>query len=189
MLSQLEVYQNEIDRIARSLGCQVRQAPKMPGMMYVELGYIEGPTIQNQQDYMALLHELGHFALGHTQGRPPHGTETYYFDNGVLRSEAEAWEWAMNECCDPLQYKTRRFMWDFCLGGYYQSSLELAGRPTRLGNGGRHHIEFVYDEVDAFFAAVVMQIQGECAGFLVPFPDKYPHGAARLMSLVEASLR
>lgn len=180
-------YQENIDRLARSLGCQVRQAPKGPGMMFVEFGYIEGPTIENQRDYLAVLHELGHFALGHTQGRPPYGSERYYFDHGVLRCEAEAWEWAMNECQETIEYKSRRFMWDYCLGGYYQHSLELGGRPTRLTNGGRQHIEFVYDEIDAYFASVVFQIQGRYDGFLVPFPDR-AEGRIQLMIDVERYL-
>ena len=60
--------QEHIDRLAREMGCQVRQGPRRPGMMFVEAGYVEGPNIENQRDYLALLHELGHFALGHTQG-------------------------------------------------------------------------------------------------------------------------
>lgn len=181
-------YQSHIDRLARSLGCQVRQRPKAPGMMYVELGYIEGPDIENQRDYLAVLHELGHFALGHTQGRPPYNDDRYYFEHGVLRCEAEAWEWALNECQDPIDYKSRRFMWDYCLGGYYQSSLELEGQPTRLMNGDRGHVVFTYDEIDAFFVAVVMQIQGGETGFIVPFPDRSPLGAAALMRQVERYL-
>ncbi len=182
-----EERQAHIDQLAREMGCRVDQRPGEPGMMWVEFGRVSGPTIENQQDYLAVLHELGHFALGHTQGRQA-PSDIYYFDNGVLRSEAEAWEWAMNECCEPVTYKSRRFMWDYCLGSYYQNSLELAGRPTRLHNGDRGHIEFVYDEVDAFFAAVVMQLQGDCRGFLTPFPDKSPLGAAHLMRLVESYL-
>ncbi len=181
-------YQSHIDRLGRSLGCQVRQYPNAPGMMYVELGYIVGPVIRNQCDYLSVLHELGHFALGHTQGRPPHHDETYYFDNGVLRSEAEAWEWALNECEDTIEYKSRRFMWDYCLGGYYQSSLELAGRPTRLTNGDRGYVVFTYDEIDAFFVAVVQQIQGGETGFLVPFPERAEVPTSALMVQVERYL-
>jgi hypothetical protein len=181
-------YQSHIDQLGRNLGCQVRQYPGAPGMMYVELGYVEGPVIRNQRDYLSLLHELGHFALGHTQGRPPYDTETYYFDNGVLRSEAEAWEWALNECEDTIEYKSRRFMWDYCLGGYYQSSLELEGKPTRLTNGDRGHVIFTYDEVDAFFVAVVRQIQGGETGFLVPFPERAGMPTSALMVQVERYL-
>ena len=93
--------QEHIDCLARQLGCTVYQAPKLDGMMYVEFGYVEGPAITNQRDYLTVLHELGHFALGHTQGRPPHGDQRYYFDHGVLRCEAEAWDWALNQCKEP----------------------------------------------------------------------------------------
>lgn len=36
-------YQNHIDVLSKELGCEVRQSPELPGMMYVEFGYIEGP--------------------------------------------------------------------------------------------------------------------------------------------------
>ena len=170
----VEAYQEHIDRLARGMGCEVRQRPKLGGMHYVEMGYVEGPIIRDQQDYLALLHELGHFALGHTQGRPPYDDQRYYFDNGVLRSEAEAWEWALNECLDIPTYKSRRFMWDYCLGSYYQASLKEAGRLARLPNGNRGHVEFLWDKPDAYFWSVVGQIQGGADGFLVPFDMLLP---------------
>jgi hypothetical protein len=169
MPSTPDAYQEHIDRLARELGCRVDQRPKMPGMMYVELGYVEGPTIENQRDYLAVLHELGHFALGHTQGRPPHPEAREYFSNGVLRSEAQAWEWAMNECQDNIEDSSRRFMWDFCLGSYYVHSLRIGTKPTRMPNGGRHHIEFVFDVPDHYFASVVKQIQGYVTDWKIPF--------------------
>ena len=173
MQSRLDGYQAHVDRLARELGCEVRQRPSIPGMMFVELGYITGPMIRNQQDYLALLHELGHFAHGHTQGRPPHDNQRWYFENGVLRSEAEAWEWAMNECQDPIEYVSRGFMWDFCLGSYYQNSLHTIG-PTRLMHGDRHHVAFLYDKPDEYFASVVRQMQGGQTNFEIPFPERMP---------------
>lgn len=138
-------------------------------MMYVEWGRVEGPMITNQRDYLAILHELGHFACGHTQGRPPHWTETFYFDNGVLRSEAQAWHWAMNRCKEPLEYDSRRFMWDFCLGSYYRGYLHLGKQPNRMGNGDRHYVVFIYDDPDIYFAWIVRRMQGGERGFDVPF--------------------
>src|SRR5688572_12893551 len=89
--------------LAEELDCRIDLGHNTPGMMYVEFGYVEGPTIEDgvggrsyapypnaQSRYLTNLHELGHFALGHTQGRPPKERERFYFDNGVLRSEAEA---------------------------------------------------------------------------------------------------
>ena len=73
--------------------------------------------------------------------------------------------------------------------GARQNSLELAGRTTRLRNGNRGHVEFVYDEIDAFFAAVVFQIQGGHEGFLVPFPGKAELSTDRLMTEVERYLK
>lgn len=166
--------QEHIDRLAREMGCEVRQGPKVGGMMYVELGYVVGPIIETQRDYLAVLHELGHFALGHTQGRPPRTGDRFYFDNGVLRSEAQAWHWAMRECAEPLEDASRRFMWDWCLGGYYQHSLREGKTPTRLHNGDRGHVEFVFDEPDAYFASVVAEIQGALVDFTIPYPGRMP---------------
>ena len=78
----------------------------------------------------------------------------------------------MNECQDIIGYKTRRFMWDYCLGSYYQHALEIGNEPTRLPHGNRHHVEFVFDKADDFFASVVTQIQDGREGFLIPFPGK-----------------
>jgi hypothetical protein len=170
-----ERYQEHIDRLAREMGCQVRQAPGLDGMMFVEFGYVTGPTIIDQKDYLALLHELGHFALGHTQGRPPLGTLREYFENGVLRSEAQAWEWALNETIDIPTYSSRIFMWDFCLASYYEASI-LHGydKPDRLRNGNRHYVQFHWDRADDFFTSVVEQIQAGAQGFRTPYPMHAP---------------
>lgn len=174
MMDRFADLQDHIDRIARTLGCEVRQHRGSLGMMWVEFGRISGPIIEAQKNYLALLHELGHFKLGHTQGRPPQEDKRFYFDNGVLRSEAQAWEWALDHCIEPIEPVSRQFMWDFCLGGYYQESLNLAGQPTRLRNGDRHHVEFVYDKTDDYFASIVQRIQGGLSIFKVPFPDPMP---------------
>lgn len=158
-----------VEALAESLGCNLIMEPHLTGMMYVEFGYVEGPEIWSQRDYLAVLHELGHFALGHTQGRPPKGGETFYFDNGVLRSEAEAWEWALDRMIGVLEDKSRSFMWDGCLGSYYLGYLTAGGRPQRLGNGDRGHVEFVYDKPGRYFGRVVGRIQGRGLGYRVPF--------------------
>lgn len=166
-------YQDHIKVLARELQVEVRQKPHMSGMMYVEFGYVECPTITNQIEYLTNLHELGHCAFGHTQGRPPHSDKRYYFDNGVLRSEAEAWEWALNRCIDPIQDASRRFMWDTCLGSYYEVGyLSAKGQPFRLRNGNRHHIEFVFDHPDAFFDGMVKRIQGHLTDYEIAYRGK-----------------
>jgi hypothetical protein len=139
------------------------QKENMPGMMYVEFGYVEGPIIRNQIHYLTMLHELGHVYHGHTQGRPPHQGKCWYFQNGVLHSEAEAWMWALDEIKgkEEIEELSRTFMWDYCLGSYYQAYLNVGGKPgQRLGNGNRHHVEFSYDEPDFFFREAVIRIQG-----------------------------
>src|SRR5271170_6514155 len=148
----MKQYQDHIDSLAKELGCRVDQKPGQLGMMYVEFGYVEGPTISNQMDYLINLHELGHFAHGHTQGRPPKNKEKFYFENGVLKSEAQAWNWALDKCIDEIQDESRRYMWDFCLGSYYNYGyIHERGKPTRLWNGNRHHVEFVFDTPDVYF--------------------------------------
>lgn len=164
-------WQSHIDSLAKELGYEVRQSPNTPGMMYVEFGYVEGPTIENQIHYLTNLHELGHCAHGHTQGRPPKQNKKFYFENGVLKSEAQAWEWALDRCEGEIEDASRRFMWDTCLGSYYYHGYVLAkGMPSRLWNGNRHHVEFIYDDIDEYFVGVVKRIAGNLTtGWQVPF--------------------
>lgn len=144
-----------------------------PGMMYVEFGYLEGPIIRDgltrqypnaQSRYLTNLHEVGHFAEGHTQGRPRDNYENkieygfapetwdnyqWYFDNGVLNSEAEAWDFALNNCGlkdDEILPATRNFMWYTCLNSYYSNALAvgLTTLGQTLGNGDRAHVSFAY---------------------------------------------
>jgi hypothetical protein len=159
-------YQMSLDYWSGKLGCELKQpSPETDGMMYVEFGYVEGPAIafdrsykySNQQiRYMVCMHELGHFALNHTQGRPPKENEKFYFENGVLKSEAQAWDWALNNRIEEeISDETRRFMWNTCLGSYYNGALSANGKSgQRLGNGNRHHVSFTYDEPDNFFWSV-----------------------------------
>jgi len=171
--------QAHVDQLAAELGCVTVQQPNMPGMMFVEYEppVIEGPIIASQSDYLTMLHELGHVARGHTQGRPPFTEKTFYFDNGVLRSEAEAWEWALDHCReeDELDTTARAFMWRRCMGSYYQGSRIANGRGgQQLWNGNRHHVLFAYDKPDVFFWSVaqrmagnVVQLPSESEEFLV----------------------
>jgi hypothetical protein len=163
--------QGHVEQLADDLGCGLIQQSGLSGMMYVEHGYVEGPWVYCQRDYLAVLHELGHFEMGHTQGRPPHGDRRRYFDNGVLRSEAEAWEWALDRMRGDLEEGSRRFMWDVCLGSYYLGYLTAGGRPSRLGNGDRDHVVFTYDKPGRYFRRIVRRIQGDLEGFSVPWFD------------------
>ena len=165
MSEQTNRWQLHIDILSKELGCEVKQSEQsgIPhGMMYVEFGYIEGPIIHSQSDYLVLLHELGHFAYGHTQGRPPHQDKVFYFDNGVLKSEAQAWEWALDRNLDSLEELTRNFMW-YCLGTYLSSAKLVNGKSTRLTNGDRGYVEFVFDQPDNYFWSIVSRMRGiEC---------------------------
>lgn len=154
--------------LATELGCGLRLEPNLAGMMYVEFGYVEGPTpyasdrYTDQQAFAVGLHELGHFHYGHTQGRPPYPNKKFYFDNGVLKSEAEAWDYALAHFAsreEELEPDTKRFMWWTCLGSYFGSSITAAGLPDRLANGNRHHIEFFWDEPGELFQDVRRRMQ------------------------------
>src|SRR5690554_6720365 len=141
IISLNDKYRTQIVELANLLNCEVRQSEcfKNYGMMYVENEppYIEVPPIKNQIDYLINLHELGHVYHGHTQGRPPYQDKKFYFENGVLKSEAQAWEWTLDHCIGDVTDESRVFMWDTCLGSYYRGYQEAQGQPTRLLNGNR----------------------------------------------------
>ena len=172
----LKDYQNHIEQLAGIMGVKITQAPGMPGMMYVEERppRIEIATIDEtaywcypsepQAKYFAAMHELGHCFYRHTQGRPPHGDEHFYFDNGVLKSEAQAWDWALANCLDDLKQTTREFALR-CFSSYRNAALKRikAGTNTnnRLGNGDRHHIAFEWDDpYDEFVIKILDTFSG-----------------------------
>jgi hypothetical protein len=168
----IEKYRTQVDLLAKELNCKLVVDDKFrtTAMMYVESGYVEVPPIDNQIDYLINLHELGHVYHGHTQGRPPHTDKKFYFENGVLRSEAQAWEYALDKCIDELQDSSRIFMWDTCLGSYYSHAyLRQNGEPDRLLNGNRHHVEFAWDKPDEYFTSVVKRIQGNINDFKIAY--------------------
>lgn len=163
-------YQKHIEQLAEELKCRrvVDIKFRTTAMMYVESGYVEVPPIGNQIDYLINLHELGHVFHKHTQGRPPHTDKKFYFDNGVLHSEAQAWEWALDKCINDLEPASRYFMWDTCLGSYYSLGyIASNGKPTTLPNGNRHHVEFVYDKPDAYFTSIAKRIQGALTNYRI----------------------
>jgi hypothetical protein len=164
-------YQAHIESLAKEIGCKLVQKPNMPGMMYIEgpEPYIEGPVIVNQIHYLTCLHELAHCKNGDTQGRPPYQDKRAYFDKGVLHCEAAAWDGAIKLCIDEIQPASRYFMWDYCLGSYYTNYIDCAGKPTRLMNGNRHHVKFVYDHPDSYFTSIVKLIMGDITDFKTPY--------------------
>ncbi len=157
----IEEYRQQIHRLAGEINCGLVIKNKMHGMMYVEFGYIEVPRILNQEDYVVNLHELGHFSHGHTQGRPPKLKERFYFDNGVLHSEAQAWEWAMDHTLDALTPATKKFMWIRCLGTYYLGYRLSKGRLHRLYNGDRAGVQFYWDKPDEYFHSIAERMEAE----------------------------
>lgn len=170
-ITTITKYQAHIEALAETLGCKLVQEPNMQGMMFCEElpPRVEIPTIENQIHYLTALHELVHVRNKDFQGRPPYEDKTSYFDKGVLHCEAAAWKGAIGLCMDEIQPASRYFMWDYCLGSYYQNYIECAGKPTRLYNGNRHHVEFVYDHPDDYFTGVMRLIMGDITDFKTPY--------------------
>lgn len=160
--------QAHLDRLAAALGCEMKQGAEKDGMMFVEYSppMIEGPEllvdvagVSKYPDlstrYYIMLHELGHVYHGHTQGRPGHEDQTFYFDNGVLRSEAQAWRYALETALYPPSHACADFARHFCIGSYWAGAKRAGTLPTRLWNGNRHWVEFVFDEPDDEFLEVI----------------------------------
>lgn len=172
-MSIIERYKLQVEKLASELNCRMDVDPKFrtSAMMFVESGFVQVPPITDQISYLITLHELGHVYWAHTQARSEKdiGRHRFYFDNGVLHSEAQAWDYAIDHCIDELQDASRVFMWDVCIGSYYQHSIQQAGKPTRLPNGNRHYVEFVYDKPDQYFTSVVKLIQGDLTNFVVQY--------------------
>lgn len=161
MIDHLEIH---VQQLCEEHGIQRDYKNEFGGMMFVEESppRIEVPPIQTRhmtpvQSYMVSLHEIGHCVKGHTQGRPPHQDKTYYFDHGVLRCEAEAWDWALDErvrdfdftVADCAMFASR------CFGSYIRSARMYGSKWVRLGNGNRDHVSFKYDDPDGDYVQQV----------------------------------
>lgn len=161
-MSELDKLQEHVVGIARELGAILEQGPGVPGMMYVEEQppRVECPTITNAREYYINLHELGHVYHEHTQGRPPFLNSKHYFENGVLLSEAEAWDFALNSAIVPVPPGVGKFMRDNYIGSYLREA-ERIGFETKgwhwgtpgldWSNGNRHYVEFAYGTPGKFF--------------------------------------
>ena len=174
----------QLFRLAKQAGTELRLGPGTQGMMYVEFGYVEGPDpdywVTNplrgnyptrEACFMVNLHEIGHAYHNHTQGRPPKGDERHYFDNGVLRSEAQAWEYALDHADGiDLDEVTRKFMAERCIGSYISGARAAGGRPgQRLYNGNRHHVAFTWDDPDdEYVQSIVRRLLGEVDSTFTP---------------------
>lgn len=160
--------QAHIDELAAERDIVVVQQYNMPGMMYVEESppRIEIPSLAPSPiipsvtvAYYVALHEIGHVEHGHTQGRPPHNDLTFYFDNGVLRSEAQAWEFALDVAIVKPKRREATFMAERYIGSYISGARQQRGRPYRLQNGNRHWVEFVFDDPnDPYVQGVVSRL-------------------------------
>lgn len=165
------VLQNHILALVKEHGIVINQRRNLSGMMFVEEEppRIEIPTLQAcpiaptvNLCYMVGLHEIGHCVLGHTQGRPPFEDKRYYFDHGVLRCEAEAWNFALDVSKVDLTHMERNFIADRWIGSYILGARHAVGSPSRLQNGNRHHVLFTYDDPDnPYVQNTVNRIRGE----------------------------
>lgn len=161
-MSFINKYQEHIESLAAQMGVILDQEPGMPGMMFVEeepprieistitdVAYYRNDWLvypaERQTKYFAALHELGHCHYGHTQGRPPFTNKRFYFENGVLKSEAQAWDFAFVNCLDEVKDETRQWALK-CFNTYRQSAILAGKRLITLNNGNRHHVAFQYDD-------------------------------------------
>lgn len=158
--------QAHIRDLADELGCVIQHSPRFTGMMYVEEKplRLECLPVTDLRSYYINLHELGHVAHNHTQGRPPYTNKTFYFKNGVLRSEAEAWAWAFDHAKEPLPPDVAYNLGQESLLSYYHHAYLVGfttfgyhwGTPTKdLSNGNRHWHPFAYGEPDDLFWSVL----------------------------------
>lgn len=165
-VSRRLMFQVHVESLCSEHGIALDQRFNLPGMMFVEEqpSRIEIPTMEPcfhaptvNLCYMVALHEIGHCVHGHTQGRPPFGDQTYYFDHGVLRCEAEAWNWALDAALggsmpDEGTVQLTAYDCTYIAGRYIGSYIRAArlhpNEPYRLGNGNRHHVEFRFDDPD-----------------------------------------
>lgn len=158
--------QQHIYDIAADLNCEVEFTVGMKeAMMYVEENppRIEVPTKEHwdvwpEKCYAISLHELGHVYHGHTQGRPPYLNKIYYFKNGVLKSEAEAWKFALNNSLIDWAEETMDYALNICLLSYFKASQWAGNRPDRLTNGNRHYHLFTWDTPDDYFWNVAKEL-------------------------------
>lgn len=154
-MNNTRAMQAHLEQLCKDLGVKLVQKYDLPGMMFVEEDppRIESPLLvpcdivpNVRVGYMAGVHEVGHVEHGHTQGRPPYDDQTFYFDNGVLRSEAEAWEFALDNHIAELTARDSSYMADHLFGSYIMSAKRMNGKPLRLPNGNRHYVEFTFDD-------------------------------------------
>lgn len=61
-------------------------------------------------------------------------------------------------------------MWDTCLGSYYgHGYLTARGLKSKLMNGDRHHVSFVYDHPGAYFESIMKRIKGSLINYKMPY--------------------
>lgn len=163
-----KVLQQHINHLANELGgVTIEHRGPFVGMMFVEETppRIQYPDITCAREYYIGLHELGHVALGHTQGRPPNTEKKFYFENGVLRSEAQAWEWAFDHALVPMSEEEGQYCHQNYLGSYVRAAQDVGpyneawhwGRPEGpdRSNGDRHYVKFAYGPVDTYVKSVM----------------------------------
>lgn len=159
-------YANHVARLAKELGAVTESTGLHRGMMYVEEDppRVDFLPITDVVTYYVALHELGHVAHGHGQGRPPHEDRTFYFENGVIRSEAQAWEWAFDHARKPLppalgERLRHESIESYIAGGRFRYGVKgwWWGKPEGpdWSNGNRHYVEFAYDEPDEYVHSVL----------------------------------
>lgn len=152
-------YATHIAKLCEQMGVVVSPINRvLAAMMYVEESppRIELAPIVDENSYVVALHELGHCAHGHTQGRPPNTDKIFYFQNGVLKSESQAWDWAMRHALPTVSQEAWRYGFYNGLDSYRAGFQSWGyGRPGyRLYNGNRDWHSFVPDAPGVVFKRV-----------------------------------
>ena len=86
-------------------------------------------------------------------------TTPLYFENGVLKSEAEAWEFALDNSLIEPSEEDRDMMLQ-CIMSYVRGAEIKHDQLSRLYNGNRHHHAFYYDQRTVFVDNIIKRIKG-----------------------------
>lgn len=147
-----------IDWVADSRGAMMFVEERPPR---IEIPRKELWESQPEISYAVSLHELGHVYHKHTQGRPPYESEVFYFENGVLQSEAEAWKFALDNSLVDWAPETKKFALETCLMSYFHSSDPLTTIYLYNGNRHWHNGKYFWDKPTEYFWNVTKELEYE----------------------------
>lgn len=134
---------NYFDRayqIAEDLNCKVwLEEDIYPQYFWDNDPEVFAPPPTNQFRFLVLVHELGHIRLKHVQEIASNSTNLWipqripgsYFTNGILRSEVQAWEFALSNLHELLEENSRYWI-RFYLQTYLTEAERSKGRLWQI---------------------------------------------------------